>query len=196
MSGQGQCPERALSGAPRGRDRQRDHQLVRQVSSDGHIRGEVLPHQINRLAHFSREARDGYLAFCTSPQASWKGNFRDLSASVTRMATLAPSGRISVESVEHERKRLVWSWSGAPEPGADHDVLAAALTPDQIAGLDRFDRVQLADVLAVCRASRSISDAGRQLFAASRARKTSVNDSDRLRKYLARFGLTWEAVVR
>lgn len=157
---------------------------------------ERFASRVNRLAHFSREARDRYLAFCTSPQATWKGNFRDLSASVTRMATLAPSGRISVEIVEHELKRLVWSWSGAPEPGADDDVLAAALTPDQIGGLDRFDRVQLADVLAVCRASRSISDAGRQLFAASRARKTSVNDSDRLRKYLARFGLTWEATVR
>ncbi len=46
----------------------------------------------------------------------------------------------------------------------------------------------------VCRASRSLSDAGRTLFAASRAQRTSVNDADRLRKYLARFGLDWERV--
>ena len=31
--------------------------------------------------------------------------------------------------------------------------------------------------------------AGRELFAASRAKKASSNDADRLRKYLARFGL-------
>jgi transcriptional regulatory protein RtcR len=32
------------------------------------------------------------------------------------------------------------------------------------------------------------------LFAASRARKSSSNDADRLRKYLARFGLEFERV--
>jgi transcriptional regulatory protein RtcR len=63
-----------------------------------------------------------------------------------------------------------------------------------VAALDRFDRVQLADVVSVCRVSRSLSDAGRTLFAASRARKSSSNDADRLRKYLARFGLEFERV--
>ena len=32
------------------------------------------------------------------------------------------------------------------------------------------------------------------LFAASRRQRTSTNDADRLRKYLARFGLDWERV--
>ena len=32
------------------------------------------------------------------------------------------------------------------------------------------------------------------LFAVSRLHKTSSNDADRLRKYLARFGLDWERV--
>ena len=36
------------------------------------------------------------------------------------------------------------------------------------------------------------SDAGRQLFNVSRLGKATVNDADRLRKYLARFGLSWE----
>jgi len=49
--------------------------------------------------------------------------------------------------------------------------------------------VQLAEVVRVCRASRTLSEAGRTLFAASRARKGSTNDADRLRKYLKRFGL-------
>jgi transcriptional regulatory protein RtcR len=57
--------------------------------------------------------------------------------------------------------------------------------------LDRFDRVQLNEVIRVCRASASLSDAGRALFGVSRGQKRSVNDADRLRKYLARFGLDW-----
>lgn len=60
--------------------------------------------------------------------------------------------------------------------------------------LDRFDRVQLDDVIAVCRASRSRSEAGRVLSAQSRTQRRSVNDADRLRKYLAKFSLDWESV--
>jgi transcriptional regulatory protein RtcR len=48
----------------------------------------------------------------------------------------------------------------------------------------------------VCRAAPTLSAAGRELFARSRADRTSVNDSDRLRKYLARHGLSWERVAR
>jgi sigma54-dependent transcription regulator len=38
-------------------------------------------------------------------------------------------------------------------------------------------------------------DAGRTLFSVSRQRRTTSNDADRLRKYLARFGLTWVGLV-
>ena len=65
----------------------------------------------------------------------------------------------------------------------------------QLAGLDPFDRVQLAEVVRVARASRSLSDAGRQLFAVSRQSKSSSNDADRLKKYLARFGLSWDQIA-
>ncbi|MBA3686440.1 MAG: sigma 54-dependent transcriptional regulator, partial [Planctomycetes bacterium] len=74
------------------------------------------------------------------------------------------------------------------------DLVDEALGPIRAAAIDRFDRVQLAEVIAVCRAARSLSDAGRELFAASRLRKRSSNDADRLAKYLARFGLAWDAV--
>ena len=43
----------------------------------------------------------------------------------------------------------------------------------------------------MCRSSRSLSEAGRALFSVSRAKKARPNDADRLRKYLARFGLSW-----
>ena len=44
------------------------------------------------------------------------------------------------------------------------------------------------------RQSRTLSDAGRVFFAISREKKSTANDADRLRKYLARFGLTWDAI--
>ncbi len=78
-------------------------------------------------------------------------------------------------------------------PGTDQqsDELGALLAGDALETLDSFDRVQLAFVVETCKASRSLSDAGRKLFAASRAKRASTNDADRLRKYLARFGIDW-----
>ncbi len=143
---------------------------------------------------FNTEARARYLAFATGPGATWNGNFRDLSASITRMATLSPDGRIGRPAVEAEIIRLESLWGGA-NPNAGDDGLARILTSGQIDQLDPFDRAQLAEVVAVCRRSPSLSAAGRTLFAASRLRRKSTNDADRLRKYLARFDLAWDDLV-
>lgn len=137
---------------------------------------------------FNREARQRYLAFATSPAALWSGNFRDLAASVTRMATFAPKGRIDTGVVDGEIARLLRQWGGGNPTG---DGLEQWMSPDQLADVDPFERVQLAHVVSVCRQSRSLSEAGRLLFVASRQRRASTNDADRLRKYLARFGLDW-----
>ncbi len=144
---------------------------------------------------FNKEARQRFLGFATSPEASWRGNFRDLNAAVTRMATLAPGGRINAEVVEREIARLERAWHHG-ESDADDDLLATVLGPDRLAELDRFDRVQLAEVIRVCRRCRFLAEAGRRLFAVSRLRKKQPNDADRLRKYLARFALEWEEVRR
>jgi transcriptional regulatory protein RtcR len=56
--------------------------------------------------------------------------------------------------------------------------------------------VQLADVLTVCRSSRTLSEAGRRLFSVSRTRRRTANDADRLRKYLARFDINWKDVTQ
>jgi transcriptional regulatory protein RtcR len=143
---------------------------------------------------FNREARHAYLAFATAPQAEWRSNFRDLGASVTRMATLAPAGRINEAIVEEEIERLSRQWLGAQGRGPD-DLLARLLAPEQIATIDLFDRIQLEQVIRVCRGCSTLSGAGRMLFTASRARKSSSNDADRLRKYLARFGLDWQTIA-
>jgi transcriptional regulatory protein RtcR len=149
---------------------------------------------------FNKEARDAFLKFTSSSEARWSGNFRDLNSAVVRMATLAAAsgGRISVELVDEELDRLRRQWAvrGALESGMRHgtDALEEVLGKEGAAALDRFDRVQLADVLSVCRGARSLSEAGRILFAETRKKKLLANDADRLRKYLARFGLDWSRI--
>jgi transcriptional regulatory protein RtcR len=143
-----------------------------------------------RAVTFSREAREHFLTFATSDAARWPANFRDLNAVVTRLATLAPAGRITVDQVQRETSALRAAWShGTREraPGLVDRVLSA----EAIVDLDRFDRVQLEDVLSVCRSAHGLSAAGRVLFGRSRERKKRANDADRLRKYLARFDLEW-----
>jgi transcriptional regulatory protein RtcR len=99
---------------------------------------------------FNREARQLYLAFANSPEAEWRSNFRDLGASVTRMATLAPAGRINEAVVAEEIERLQVQWRAAKGGDADHE-LAALLGPEGAAAIDLFDRIQLMEVIRICR---------------------------------------------
>jgi transcriptional regulatory protein RtcR len=144
---------------------------------------------------FSKEARKKFLDFALSPAAEWKGNFRDLNAAVIRMATLSLGGRISVETVEEEVDRLSALWANPLSTSREEPILKL-LNEEQISALDLFDRAQLNHVLEVCQRSRSLSEAGRTLFSASRGRKASTNDADRLRKYLYRFGIEWAQIAR
>ena len=155
-----------------------------------------------QMVRFNKEARDRYMRFAMSHEARWTGNFRDLSASVTRMATLAESGRINDAIVDGEVARLRQLWRPVRAFSADPDATAATtavdldslLGTDAVAQLDPFDALQLEAVVRVCRASKSLSDAGRKLFAVSRLAKRQPNDADRLKKYLARFDLSWDDV--
>ncbi|HMO76523.1 MAG TPA: RNA repair transcriptional activator RtcR [Sphingopyxis sp.] len=154
-----------------------------------------LDYELERFAEregsrvtFNKEARDLYLRFAEGADAAWPGNFRDLAASVTRMATLSTTGRIDGDAVGFEIARLRAIWNA---DGEQADALDRVLSSDRRAAIDPFDRVQLAFVIATCRAARSLSEAGRSLFAVSRDLRKSTNDADRLRKYLAKFGLEW-----
>lgn len=148
-----------------------------------------------QMVRFNRESRERYMRFAMSPDAIWTGNFRDLSASVTRMATLAEAGGINDAIVdgEIERLRRLWSHYGRAAPQDDLD-LADVMGAEAAAQLDLFDAMQLAAVIRVCRQSKTLSDAGRKLFGVSREAKAKPNDADRLKKFLARFGLDWDAV--
>ena len=125
----------------------------------------------------------------------WSGNFRDLSASLLRMATLADGGRIDIVAVEKEIERLLlrnqqatFSITNDIEKLDHADWLALQ------ENIDPFDRVQLAYVVQVCRSAQHLSDAGRVLFERSRKEKKMSNDADRLRKYLAKFDLSFAQI--
>ena len=106
------------------------------------------------------------------------------------MATLADGGRITEQLVDDEISRLRSHWT---EPA--NESLRGLLPEADIAQIDTFDRLQLESVTLLCRRCRSIAEAGRTLFGASRTRRSTINDSDRLRKYLHRFGLSWDTVA-
>ncbi len=161
----------------------------------------------DQVVRFNHAARARYLGFSASPDGVWKANFRDLNASVTRLATLSQGGRIRESDVETEvvRLRQRWGLNELPHEVAkasddrssglsvsDHSIrLEHYLTAEQVSGLDYFDQLQLANVIQVCKASRSLAEAGRTLFNVSRREKSSQNDSHRIRIYLKKFGLVF-----
>jgi transcriptional regulatory protein RtcR len=147
-----------------------------------------------QMVRFNRQARARFMRFARLPDALWTGNFRDLWASVTRMATLAQAGRITEAIVDDEIARLQRLWRPHAGGVAGDDTLALEdLIGTKAANrIDLFDVVQLQAVIKVCRQSKSLSDAGRKLFGVSRDAKAKPNDADRLKKYLARFDLSWD----
>ncbi len=148
-----------------------------------------------RRVSFNKEAKVTFLKFAEAADSAWFGNFRDLNAAVTRMATLAPRGRIRVEEVEEEISRLRKNWHRPGETSEKETVdLSEFLDPVALAELDPFDRVQLTYVAAVCRRSKTLSDAGREIFAVSRLQRAVTNDADRLKKYLTKFGLSFDGL--
>lgn len=156
-----------------------------------------LEYELNRYAEksgkrvtFNREARKRFLEFALAPGNAWPGNFRDLNAMVTRMATLASGGRIDLETVNREIAR-----ASGRHPDAEPDAgLASLLGADYAVRYDLFDLAQLKKVVEICRQSKTLAEAGKKLFAVSRRNKSSSNDSDRLSKYLARFGLDFRTL--
>ena len=144
----------------------------------------LLSQELGRMTPFNREAQALYLKFALAPEALWRGNFRDLSASMMRLATLAPQGRIQTEQVRAEIERLRWLWRNDADDGPERR--ASPLLP---AELDLFERLQLEAVLNVCGQHKTLAAAGRALFNVSR--HPGSNDGDRLRKYLLKYGIRW-----
>ena len=140
------------------------------------------------LASFNKDARQHYLRFALSSDAAWSANFRDLNASIIRMATLAEGGRINLEVTKQEilRLRAKWQLDEGLTTGLDRYLPAASLNE-----MDLYDQLCLNQVITVCQKSKNLADAGRQLFNVSRTQKSSKNDSHRLKQILARHGINF-----
>ncbi|MAM88920.1 MAG: transcriptional regulator [unclassified Hahellaceae] len=155
---------------------------------------ETFASKSGSLVSFNKDARERYMKFSHSAEASWSANFRDLNASITRMATLADGGRITSQQVQDEIERLRAKWrnvDGSIAP-ASHDPqrLVSALIGEEACGnIDLFDQATLAAVLQACRSSSSMAEAGRKLFSQSRKQKSSSNDSHRVKQILDRYGV-------
>ena len=153
---------------------------------------ERFAQKAGSLVSFNIPARRGYLKFAHSPEASWRANFRDLNASITRMATLADGGRITEDVVKDEILRLKHDWSAKTQDIDPKVITAKFLDEDVHAKLDLFEHIQLAGIASICKNAKSMAEAGRILFDQSREQKKSVNDSHRLKQLLGKYGLEFE----
>jgi transcriptional regulatory protein RtcR len=111
---------------------------------------------------------------------------------MARMATFAEGGRITLDTAREEIERLRATW----QPRTADSALQALLPASAFAALDEFDRLQLESVVKVCQSCGTLAEAGRRLFGVSRQKRSVVNDSDRLKKYLQRFGLDWAMLTQ
>ena len=166
---------------------------------------------------FESSARQLYEDFATSSDATWQGNFRDLTASMIRLTTLADSKVIRRIDVEAEIARLTELWSSSENMQSQNslsninyntqtnslfnpnqlelgtgEILKSYLNENVLEELDPFDAIQLAYVIKVCIDHKNQATAGRYLYANSRDKLKNPNDSDRLRKYLMKFGLRFD----
>ena len=100
---------------------------------------------------------------------------------------------VDLPLVEDEIAARRRAWARERRPGTSGpSVLDRALSKERQAELDPFDLLQLRQVAETVAGSRSLADAGRKLYSVSRTQKKSSNDTDRLKKYLAGFGLSFE----
>jgi len=148
------------------------------------------------LVSFNKGARKTYLKFANSTEAVWRANFRDLNASITRMATLADGGRITESVVNDEIQRLKRDWRAVNASDTHPSVITAGYLSAEIhASLDLFEHIQLAAVIQACKNSKSMADAGRLLFDKSRLEKKSLNDSHRLKQFLDKYRLKFDTLT-
>lgn len=165
---------------------------------------------MKRLISFNTDARRMYMDYAMS--APWSGNFRDLSASIERMATLAEGGRIDTSVVAREIKRLRASEPAAPHsPGQSSMAMAlnasgaqggvqsrtpltyAVIGKDKADAMPALQRYELEHVLEQVQCADSVADVARRLLQSVGSDAPMSNPSDRGKKLLARYGLDFKS---
>lgn len=156
---------------------------------------EKFTRRSGHLISFNKNARTAFIQFAQSSQALWTANFRDLNASITRMGTLADGGRITLNVVNEEIERLKRKWHNTTSQQAPPAKrLQPYLDEHTLAGLDYYEQVKLAAVVAMCEESKSMAEAGRKLFNQSRTQKQSYNDSHRVKQILDKYGISFNDI--
>jgi len=155
---------------------------------------EEFGNKAGYLVSFNKDARKRYMDFAKSSAASWSANFRDLNASITRMATLADGGRITTEVVADEVTRLQEKWGNGRPKSNDTQLVESVLGSNRASELDLHEILYLSPILKVCQSSSSMAEAGRKLFNISRDKKTSANDSHRIKQILSKYGIAFSDI--
>lgn len=139
---------------------------------------------------FLPQALQRYLAFATSTEGAWTGNFRDLASSVERMSTLAMNGIIDVGVVDDELSTLKAAWRRAsPAKAGSMTTSLERVLPNH--SLNLFEQAQLNLVLSLCGEAKSYADLGRKVFGDD----VGKNPSQRVRDFLIdQHGLSLEMV--
>lgn len=151
---------------------------------------EAFTRKSGYKVQFNTAAREKYLKFSKSQEATWSANFRDLNASITRMGTLSDGGRITSEVVNEEISRLKTKWQANPGDSRNPSgIIEEILGTGSCDSIDYYDQLKLASLIEVCKNSNSMAEAGRKLFNISRSEKKSNNDSHRVKQLLDKYGI-------
>lgn len=157
-----------------------------------------LTKQSKELGHklrFNAEAEAMYISFAKSKKATWLGNFRDLSGSISRMATLSNKGIIDQENVLDEITRLTSDWDYNKKPkGEFSQQLCDYISQDKIESLTLVAQNELQFVIYICQRATTQSQAGSQLFFCNNIDSPIKNPSSRLANYLNKFGLSFSSL--
>ena len=112
------------------------------------------------------------------------------------MATLSQGGRITVSEVNDEFEKLSKNWNYDSSSKKDSIYSnARKLLGEKAEEIDLFELSQLDCVINVILKSKSLSEAGRKLFANTIKQRKTSNDSDRLRKYLEKYNLDFKGII-
>jgi transcriptional regulatory protein RtcR len=144
-----------------------------------------------KAVNFTGKSLKLFLDFAESPEALWLGNFRDFTRSINRMITISGKKWITDSDVKNEIERLKEKWEKL-SPTSKIDNLDEWISKTIKKSRDPFEMFQLKGVIEVCCQSNSLADAGKKLFSVSSKKLKKPNYSDRLRKYLLKFGLNWD----
>lgn len=170
--------------------------IERKEDIESNLTYELLRFERDNGCHivFNKEAKEKYLGFATSPSALWTRNFRDLSASVVRMATLSDTGIINELNVSEEIERLRKSWQENTK-GENANPLESLVSQNKLRDMSKFDKLILDNVVKVCLNNESATSAAKELYSNEEGVISIQNPLSRLTNYLNKYELNFKKIT-